>query len=114
MTTLGKASTPTGVLIILMTAPDAGEGERIAGALLDEGVIACANIVPGVVSLYRWQGEQKRDAEVLVVMKTWTTAESRAVARAQELHPYDVPEILALDVTGGAAPYLAWVEQECG
>lgn len=113
MTARAEDSTPTGALIILMTAPDAGEGERIAGSLLDEGVIACANIVPGVVSLYRWEGELKRDAEVLVVMKTWTTVESRAIALAQEIHPYEVPEILVLDVKGGAAPYLAWVEQEC-
>ena len=113
MTAEGAESVGTDVLIILMTAPDAGEGERIAGALLSEGLIACANIVPGVVSLYRWEGELQRDTEVLVVMKTRAATRARAVTRAQELHPYEVPEILVLDVTGGAAPYLAWVEQEC-
>ena len=109
----GEDRTSTGVLIILMTAPDAGEGERIAGRLLDEGLIACANIVPRVVSLYRWEGELQRDEEVLVLMKTRADCELRVIARAEELHPYDVPEILVQDVMGGAAPYLAWVEQEC-
>ena len=113
MTSSEDGTASTGALIILMTAPDAGEGERIAGLLLEQGVIACANIVPGVVSLYRWEGELKRDAEVLVIMKTWTNARSRAVALAQDFHPYDVPEVLVLDVKGGASSYLKWVEQEC-
>lgn len=102
-----------GVLIILMTAPDAGEGERIAGRLLEEGLIACANIVPRVVSLYRWEGELRRDEEVLVIMKTTASRASQLVARTEELHPYDVPEVLVHEVAGGAARYLNWVEQQC-
>lgn len=96
-----------------MTAPDAGEGERIVRTLLDEGLIACANIVPGVVSLYKWQGELKRDQEVLVVMKTTGSSVSRALERAAELHSYDVPELLVQPVAGGATAYLEWVENEC-
>ena len=102
-----------GVLTILMTAPDAGEGERIVGQLLEEGLIACGNIVPGVVSLYRWEGEVRRDHEVLIVMKSVTSAVASLLERASELHPYEVPELLVQPVVGGSDRYLEWVEQEC-
>jgi len=101
------------VLTILMTAPDAGEGERIVRQLLDEGLIACGNIVPGVVSLYRWEDEVRRDEEVLVVMKSAQRSMPRLLERAVELHPYDVPELLVQPVVGGATKYLNWVEKEC-
>ena len=101
------------VLTILMTAPDAAEGERIVGRLLEEGLIACGNIVPGVVSLYRWEGEVRRDQEVLIVMKSVTFRVDALLERATELHPYDVPELLVQPVVDGSDRYLEWVEQEC-
>ncbi|MGI9627221.1 MAG: divalent-cation tolerance protein CutA [Longimicrobiales bacterium] len=104
---------PPTVLTILSTAPDAGVGERIVRKLLDEGLIACGNIVPGVVSLYRWEGEVRRDAEVLIVMKSVERLIPALLERATELHPYDVPELLVQPVRTGAAPYLEWVENEC-
>ena len=95
-----------------MTAPDAETAERIARVLVEERAAACANIVPGVVSVYRWEGEVQRDDEVLVVMKTTEDAFEVLRARAVELHPYDVPEVLALPVQAGHAPYLDWVRGE--
>jgi periplasmic divalent cation tolerance protein len=97
------------VVTMLVTAPDMETAEGLARALVEERLAACANVVPGVVSVYRWEGEVRRDAEVLMVLKT---TESGAVAlerRVVELHPYEVPEVLTLSVTGGHAPYLSWV-----
>jgi periplasmic divalent cation tolerance protein len=110
---MSDPQTPASVLTILMTAPDAGEGERIVSALLDEGLIACGNLVPGVVSLYRWEGEVRRDDEVLAIMKTVAGHVPRLLARAIELHPYDVPELLVQPVVDGNRAYLDWVEKEC-
>ena len=106
-------SDPPEVLTILMTAPDAGEGERVVRRLLDERLIACANIVPGVVSLYRWEDVVRRDQEVLVVTKSVRRCIPRLLDRAAELHPYDVPELLVHSVVDGATTYLNWVEKEC-
>lgn len=103
----------TEVLTILMTAPDAGEGERIVSALLDERLIACGNLVRGVVSLFRWEGAVRREDEILVILKTVAERVPRLLARAAELHPYDVPELLVLPVVDGSGAYLDWVEQEC-
>lgn len=101
------------VLTILSTAPDAEVGERIVRKLLDEGLIACGNIVPGVVSLYRWEGEVRKDAEVLIVMKSVKRLIPGLLERAAELHPYEVPELLVQPVLTGAPSYLDWVENEC-
>ena len=102
----------TDVVAVLMTAPDAETAESLARTLVDERLAACANLVPGVTSVYRWEGEVQRDAEVLVVLKTTRDGLAGLEARAVELHPYDVPEVLALPVVGGHAPYAAWVAGE--
>ena len=101
------------VLTILMTAPDAGEGERIVRSLLEKRLLACGNIIPGVLSLYRWEGEVHRDHEVLVVMKTTDDKAQELIETAAELHPYDVPELLVQPVAGGSTDYLNWVRTEC-
>jgi len=97
------------VLIALCTCPDTAAGERIAGALVGEGLAACVNLVPGVTSVYRWQGEVQRDAEVLLVIKTVRGRLDELTARVRELHPYELPEVIALAVTGGLPDYLQWV-----
>ena len=101
------------VLTILMTAPDAEVGERIVRQLLDEGLIACGNLVPGVVSLYRWEGVINRDPEVLVIMKTVAENVPAVLEQAEQAHPYDVPELLVQRVVDGAPRYLDWVKREC-
>jgi len=95
-----------------MTAPDAETAQRIGRALVDERLIACANVLPGVTSIYRWQGAVHADAEVLVVMKTRGALVSRLMERAAELHPYEVPELLALPVADGLPAYCRWVMDE--
>lgn len=99
---------------VLVTAPDLETAEALGTALVEEGLAACANLVPGVVSLYRWEGAMQRDGEVLLVLKSTARAFEALRARVVELHPYDVPEVLALPVDAGHAPYLAWVRGEVG
>ena len=95
-----------------MTAPDADTARRIARTLVDERLIACANLLPGVTSIYRWQGATEEAAEVLVVMKTRPGLLDRLFARAAALHPYEVPELLALPVAGGLEAYCRWEAEE--
>jgi periplasmic divalent cation tolerance protein len=104
----------SGIVAVLTTAPSAEVGERIAEALVGERLAACANLLPAVRSIFRWQGEVQRESEVLVLLKTTRGALEALRGRLVDLHPYDVPEVLALDVRGGHAPYLDWVRSEVG
>ncbi|HEV2146807.1 MAG TPA: divalent-cation tolerance protein CutA [Longimicrobiaceae bacterium] len=101
-----------GVSLVLTTAPDAAAAERIVRALVEERLIACGNLVPGVASLFRWRGEINRDEEVLVLMKARTQALDRLFARVAELHPYEVPELLSFPVGRGSPAYCGWVVEE--
>ena len=102
----------TTVMVVLTTLPDTGAAETFVERLLEDRIIACANLLPGARSIYRWNGEIQRDAEVVVLLKTTRSALSRLEQRFSELHPYDVPELLALDVAAGADAYLGWVRAE--
>jgi periplasmic divalent cation tolerance protein len=103
-----------GVSVVLATVPDAGMGRRLARTLLEERLIACATLVPGVTSLYRWEGEVQEEEEGLLVMKTRSELVPRLVARIPELHPYELPEVLALWVDDGLPAYCRWVLGETG
>ena len=107
-------SEATGVVTVFMTAPGVGVAEEVVRALLDERLVACGNIVPGAVSVYRWKGEVHVDKEAVVTLKTTAAALPALLERAAELHPYDVPELIVHDVTTGTAAYLEWVRTECG
>jgi periplasmic divalent cation tolerance protein len=98
-----------GLLVALSTVPSAAVGRKIARALVEEGLCACVSIVPGVRSIYRWKGKLCDDREWLLVMKLRRAKLKAATKRLVELHPYEVPELLALPVVGGHAPYLKWV-----
>jgi periplasmic divalent cation tolerance protein len=104
----------TDVRVVLTTAASIGVAERIAGALVEERLAACANVVPGVVSIYRWEGALRREGEVLVILKTTGERVESLRSRLVELHPYDIPEVLAVGVQAGHEPYLAWVRDEVG
>ncbi len=112
------ADTPPGrggsdVVTVLMTAPGVAEAEAVVRRLVEERLIACGNILPGAVSIYQWEGELHRDEESVVILKTVRGLLQRMLKRAEQLHPYDVPELLVLDVVDGAGAYLAWVREEC-
>lgn len=100
------------VLAVLSTAPDAQVAERIGSALVDERLAACANVVEGVTSIFRWKGATQREREVLMILKTTAEVVDRLRERLVELHPYEVPEVLALGVDEGHEPYLQWVRDE--
>jgi len=94
-------------MLILSTVPES-ESPRIAGTLVSERLVACVNALPAQ-SCYRWKGEICRDREELLVMKTRESLFPRVMARLKELHPCEVPEILAVPVWGGSSAYLEWV-----
>lgn len=103
---------PTDVRVVLVTAPDAAVAERIGRALVEERLAACVNLVPGVRSLYRWEGAVQDDPEVLLIVKTREDRLAELAERVRALHPYDLPEVLALAAAGGSAGYLDWVAAE--
>ena len=109
-----KGAAGTAVRVVLTTVPTVEVAEQLAVAVVEERLAACANMVPGVTSIYRWQGEVRSEGEVLVILKTTADCVERLRARLVELHPYDVPEVVALGVEAGHEPYLAWVEAEVG
>ncbi len=99
-------------VVILSTAPDAEEGERLARALVEERLAACVSRVAGMRSLYRWEGEIEDAEEILLIIKTHASRAPDLTRRLRELHPYQVPEILVLPAAAGLGSYLDWVRSE--
>lgn len=97
------------VHVVLVTAPDTETAEKLVRTVIDERLAVCGTIVPGGISIYRWQGEVQRESEVVVLLKAHEDTLARLIRRVPELHPYDVPEVLALPVVGGHRPYLDWI-----
>ena len=102
----------TEILILVCTCPDAATARRLAGGLLERKLAACVNILPEIRSMYRWQGELHDDSEALMVVKTVQSAYAEVEAWLLQHHPYDVPEVLAVQVQAGSAAYLEWVQNE--
>lgn len=99
-------------LIVFCTCPSADVADRIARTLVEERLAACVNRVGGVVSTYRWSDAITVDDEVLLLIKTTRARYRDLEARLVELHPYDLPEVLAVEPAAGLAPYLDWVGRE--
>lgn len=95
--------------MVLVTCPTRKIGETIGHFLVQERVAACVNIAPNVISVYRWEGKVRREGEVLLIIKTRRIRLPALIRRVQRLHPYTVPEIVALPLVGGSAPYLSWL-----
>lgn len=95
--------------VVLVTTPDADTAERLATVLVDERLAACGSVVPGAVSIYRWDEQIRRDDEALLILKTEQAQIDALCERVVALHPYDVPEVVVLPILGGHAPYLEWV-----
>jgi len=98
-------------LIVFVTVPDAETGARIGRALVEERLAACVNVLPGLRSIYAWQGKINDDAEALCLVKTRRELYEGLRERIQALHPYEVPEIIGLRPDAGNAPYLSWILQ---
>ena len=99
-------------IIVLITVPSQEAGKQVAHALLDQRLAACVNILPQVHSLYLWQGKTNADEELLLVVKSRAALfADRLVPAVKAVHPYEVPEIIALPVLMGSASYLEWIDQ---
>jgi periplasmic divalent cation tolerance protein len=97
--------------VAFSTVGSAEDAERLARALVERRLAACVSVVPGVVSIYRWKGAVEREEEHLLVIKTRTERLPALSEALVALHPYEVPELLALDVADGHPPYLAWLDE---
>lgn len=102
------------MLLVFCTFPDAGTARQIGTVLVEKQLVACVNLLPGVESIYRWEGTVETAAEVLAIFKT--TAETYPLMKEtlSELHPYDVPEIVAVKPEDVAESYARWVGEETG
>jgi periplasmic divalent cation tolerance protein len=98
-------------LIVHCTVPDPDVADRIARVLVEEGLAACVNRLPGVVSTYAWRGEIMVDVELLLLIKTTRSRFDALSRRIVELHPYELPEIIGVDVALGNGAYLDWIAQ---
>jgi periplasmic divalent cation tolerance protein len=98
--------------MVFTNVPDRATAERIADALVTEGVAACINILAGCTSVYRWEGKLNHTDEVPLLIKTSRESYPRLEAALRKLHPYELPEIVVLPVSTGLPEYLNWVRQE--
>ena len=96
--------------MVYVTVPSRDEGKKIAQALVSEELAACVNIVPGLESIYVWEGEINEDAEELLLIKTKGELVPRVTERVQKLHPYSECEVVAVPIVGGSSSYIQWVK----
>jgi periplasmic divalent cation tolerance protein len=100
----------TDYIVVYVTAPE-NEAADLAKTLVEERLVACVNIVPGLRSIYWWQGKVEDEAEVLCIMKTRSNLFEALKDRVRELHSYEVAEIIALPILTGNLPYLEWIKE---
>ena len=99
-------------IVVIMTAANAEEAERIAEALVGARLAACVQVLPEIRSVYRWKGEVARDTEVLLLAKTIRARFEKLEQAVRAIHSYETPEIVALPVTSASEPYLNWLVSE--
>jgi len=102
---------PSSTLITLCTCPNQTVAEELATSLVEQGIAACINIIPKVTSIYKWQGKLEKDDEVLMLIKTDQSRYQDLEQALLSLHPYELPEIIAVPVEQGLTGYLNWVTQ---
>ena len=102
----------TGAVVLYVTTASAHEAGKIGRALVEERLAACANILTGMTSVYRWQGKVEQGSETVLLLKTSAARQEAAIARIRALHSYEVPCITAWAIAGGHQPFLDWVAAE--
>jgi periplasmic divalent cation tolerance protein len=102
---------PEESILVLSTFPDADCARRVARALIEEKLAACANLVPQIESIYRWKGAIETSSEVLLLIKSNVWKFQLLEAKIRELHPYEVPEIISIRIDSGSADYLRWIDE---
>lgn len=98
--------------LAITTCPDMDVADTIAATLVEEGLAACVNILPGARSVYEWQGKLEKEQELVLLIKSTGNRLAALEARLLELHPYELPELIVVPVIGGLAPYLSWIETQ--
>lgn len=101
-------------IMVLTTLPDQEQAESLAGTLLENKLAACIQVLPRMTSLYTWQGKVEKDGEHLMLIKTRTSRYEDLAAAIGEHHPYDVPELIAVDIVTGLPEYLGWINDCTG
>jgi len=99
-------------VLVYSTFPSLEAAEAEGATLVEQGLAACVNILPGMVSIYVWEGKRHRDAEIVMIVKTRQTLAERVVAEVRRRHPYENPALLVLPVDGGSAPFLEWIVKQ--
>ncbi|MBW1879101.1 MAG: divalent-cation tolerance protein CutA [Deltaproteobacteria bacterium] len=99
--------------LVICTFPDAAKAAEVARTVVTEGLTACVNLLPGVRSIYGWEGELCDDSEVVALMKTTACRFADLRDRVVALHPYDCPEVIAMEIVDGHQTYLDWVSDVC-
>jgi len=108
---MSAAGEGTGVSVCYITVPNAEEADKLAGKLVESKLAACVNVIPGVQSVYTWQGKVEKDNELLLMVKTRTDLTDKLSIFVKEHHPYDVPEVICTGITAGLPEYLDWVKE---
>jgi periplasmic divalent cation tolerance protein len=99
-------------IIVFITVPSREVGQQIAETLLESKLVACVNIIPGISSIYHWQDAIEQDDEILLIAKTRAAHFDRLATTVKRVHPYDVPEVIAMPIVAGSNEYLAWIDME--
>ena len=102
----------TDKIIVLTTCENSQDAQTIAETLVEKRLAACVNILPGLKSIYRWQGKVENAVELLLLIKTRRGLFEQLSAELVRIHPYEVPEVIALPLIDGAPAYLGWLEKE--
>ncbi len=96
-------------ILVYSTFPSPEEAERVGTDLVDAGLAACVNIIPGMTAIYIWQGQRQRDNECVMIVKTRAELAERVITHARMLHPYTKPALLVLPIAGGSEDFLGWI-----
>ncbi|HLS42202.1 MAG TPA: divalent-cation tolerance protein CutA [Paenalcaligenes sp.] len=107
-----SAFSPESVVMVFSNAPDTLVAKRIAHYVVEEGLVACANLGAESLSMYMWEGQLEGTSEIPLTFKTTVQRVDALIARITELHPYEVPEILVVPVVAGLDSYVRWVQSE--
>lgn len=108
----GYTAPVTDALLVFTTLPTPDKAADLARILVEEGLVACGNVLPAVRSIYKWEGKVEDENEVMLLLKTRAEHLDRLKLRILELHPYEVPEVLAIPVESGYRAYLEWIAAE--
>ena len=103
---------PLDTVLLITTMPDAERSEALARSLVAGGHVACVNCLPQGTSIYRWQGKIETAREVVMVIKTVRESSAHVASQVHDEHPYELPELLVVPVTGGSVKYLEWIASE--